>query len=169
MRLDAKNFRASTFESAEKDLFGIVQRLIENNKLKNLLFYQTKDAIRQKNLTDEETLSLLHSNIRVIPNLSVDPEVKAYVIISFDNFVPNATNPEYRDNIITFDIICHMDCWVLENYQLRPYKIAGEIDGMLNNSKLNGIGTVEFAGGNQLILNSELAGFSLMYRVVNDV
>ena len=45
----------------------------------------------------------------------------------------------------------------------------GEIDGMLNNSKLNGIGTIDFIGANQLLLSSELAGFSLTYRVINDV
>ena len=71
--------------------------------------------------------------------------------------------------MITFDIICHTNTWVMEGYQLRPYKIMGEIDGMLNNQKLNGIGVVEFAGATQLLLNSELAGYTLMYRVVNDV
>ena len=45
----------------------------------------------------------------------------------------------------------------------------GEIDGMLNKSQLNGIGTVEFIGANQLLLSSDLAGFSLTYRVINDV
>ena len=57
----------------------------------------------------------------------------------------------------------------MNGYQLRPYKIMGEIDGMLNNQKLNGIGTTEFVSANQLLLNNELAGYTLMYRVVNDV
>jgi hypothetical protein len=35
----------------------------------------------------------------------------SYVIISFDNFTTNVENPEFRDNIITFDIICHYDQW----------------------------------------------------------
>ena len=95
--------------------------------------------------------------------------MQSYIIIGFDGFATNANNPEYRDNIITFDIICHLDSWVMENYQLRPYLIMGEIDGMLNNSKLNGIGTIDFIGANQLLLSSDLAGFSLTYRVINDV
>ena len=40
---------------------------------------------------------------------------------------------------------------------------------MLNNQKLNGIGVVDFSGATQLLLNSDLAGYTLMYRVVNDV
>jgi hypothetical protein len=36
---------------------------------------------------------------------------------------------------------------------LRPYKIAGEIDSMLNGKKLTGIGKVEFSGADDLLLN----------------
>ena len=90
-------------------------------------------------------------------------DIKSYVIISFDNFTPNATNPEFRDCTVTFDIICHTDYWDLGNYRIRPLKIAGYIDGILNKAKLSGIGTFNFLGCNQLILNEELSGYTLMY------
>jgi hypothetical protein len=86
------------------------------------------------------------------------------MIISFDNFTPNMGNPEFRDNIISFDIICHFDQWQLnKSFQLRPYRIAAEIDTMLNGQRLTGIGKLDFLGANQLILNDEFAGISLMY------
>ena len=169
MKMDLVQTQETTFLTAQKDLFKIVQKFINNEKLKKLLFYPVKDALDRKDLTSEETLGLLHKNIRVIPKLQVSEDVQSYIIIGFDGFITNAKNPEYRDNIITFDVICHFDSWVMENYQLRPYLIMGEIDGMLNKSKLNGIGTVEFIGANQLLLSSDLAGFSLTYRVINDV
>lgn len=169
MKMDLVQTQETTFLTAQKDLFKIVQKFINNEKLKKLLFYPVKDALDRKNLTSEETLGLLHKNIRVIPKLQVSEDVQSYIIIGFDGFITNAKNPEYRDNIITFDVICHFDSWVMENYQLRPYLIMGEIDGMLNKSKLNGIGTVEFISANQLLLSSDLAGFSLTYRVINDV
>ena len=169
MKMDLVQTQETTFLTAQKDLFKIVQKFINNEKLKKLLFYPVKDALDRKDLTSEETLGLLHKNIRVIPKLQVNEDVQSYIIIGFDGFTTNVKNPEYRDNIITFDVICHFDSWVMENYQLRPYLIMGEIDGMLNKSKLNGIGTVEFLGANQLLLSSDLAGFSLTYRVINDV
>ena len=43
--------------------------------------------------------------------------------------------------MVNFDIICHTDYWNLGDYRLRPLKIAGYIDGILNKSKLTGIGT----------------------------
>jgi hypothetical protein len=69
--------------------------------------------------------------IRNIPKLYIDKSVLNYIIISFDNFVESG-NPEFRDNIIEFDIICHFDQWPLKDYNLRPYRIAAEIDSMLN-------------------------------------
>ena len=44
----------------------------------------------------------------MVPKLYVDKSVLNYIIISFDNFTQSA-NPEFRDNIIEFDIICHFD------------------------------------------------------------
>lgn len=168
MNFDFTKQEKATFSAAQKDLFSIVQKFIENKNLNKLLYYQTKDALKKEDLTSEQTVSLIHKNIRVVPKLPVEEEENSYIIITFDSFVTNANNPEFRDNVITFDIICHLDNWLMENYQLRPYMIMGEIDKMLNKKKLNGIGTVNFLSANQLLLSSELAGYSLMYTVVND-
>lgn len=166
---DFINSEKSTFQTAQKDLFGVITKLINNEPLKKLLYYSSKDALTKPNLTEEETFGLLHKNIKVVPELSIEEDINSYILVSFDNFTTNANNPQFRDNIITFDIICHMDTWVMENYQLRPYLIMGAIDGMMNNKKLNGIGTIDFISANQLLLSGELAGFTLMYRVINDV
>lgn len=169
MRIDLYKKDVTTFGTAQRDLFKITEKIIDNENLKKLLFHQSKDALDKPRLTDAETIGLLHKNIRVIPQLPIDEKVMSYIIVTFDNFTTNANNPEFRDNIITFDILCHLDTWVMDNYQLRPYMIMGELDGMFNNKKLNGIGTVEFISANQLLLSGEIAGFTLMYRVINDV
>jgi hypothetical protein len=85
------------------------------------------------------------------------------MIISFDNFTRNATNPEFRDNIIEFDIICHIDQWNMKDFSLRPYKIAAELDSMFDGQRLTGIGKLEFLGANQMILTDEYAGLCVMY------
>ena len=84
-----------------------------------------------------------------------------------DNFLENVTNPEFRDCTIIFDIVCHMDQWQLIDSQLRPYRIAAELDSMIDNQRLTGIGLMEFMGASQIILNSEYAGLTLMYRAVH--
>ena len=156
----------SSFLSTEKDMNLIVSSMIKNERLKRLLFYTTKDALNKKNLTEDESLSLFGKNIKTVPKLTVDNSVLNYIVVSFDNFTPSG-NPEFRDNIIEFDIICHFDQWQLQDFALRPYKIAAEIDSMFNGKHLTGIGELNFLGANQIILTDEFAGLCLMYSAVH--
>lgn len=157
----------SSFLSIEKDLGLITNLMLKNERLKRLLYYNTKDCLRRPNLSEDQSYALFGKNVRLVPKLLVDSEELTYIIINFDNYIPNPTNPEFRDNVIEFDIVCHFDQWQLEDFQLRPYKIAAEIDSMFNNQHLTGIGKLEFAGANQIILTSEFAGLCLMYRAVH--
>ena len=167
MKINTYTYPESSFLSLEKDMGIIVDMIMKNNRLKKMLYYTTKDCMDKSNLTDQETISLFGKQIKTVPKLFVDGSVLNYIIISFDNFVENKTNPEFRDNIIEFDIICHFDQWQMQDFQLRPYRIAAELDSMFNNKRLTGIGDIEFLGANQMILTDEYAGICLMYRVVH--
>lgn len=166
MRREVYSYPKSSFLSVEKDLHLITDMLMKNESLKKLLFYTTKDCLTCSPLTEDETLDLFGKNIRIVPKLQIDGEVLNYIIITFDNF-SNSSNPEFRDNIVEFDIICHFDQWNLQDFKLRPYKIAAEIDSMFNDKHLTGIGTLQFLGCNQMILNSEYAGLCLMYSATH--
>ena len=167
MKIENYQFPKSSFLSVDKDMSIITDYLMKNDRLKKLLHYTTKDCLDKPKLTDDETLELFGKNIKIVPKLYVDNSVLNYIIVSFDNFTTNRTNPEFRDNIIEFDIICHFDQWQLKDFQLRPYKIAAEIDSMLDGQRLTGIGKLEFLGANQMILTDEYAGLCLMYSAIH--
>lgn len=166
MKINGVNLPKSSFLSVEKDLEIIVKYLCKNERLKRLLYYTTKDAIDKPDLDDEQMIQLFNKNIKLIPKLYVDGSVLNYLIINFDNFTQSG-NPEFRDNIVEFDIICHFDQWHLKDYQLRPYRIAAEIDSMIDKTHLTGIGKLEFLGANQIILTDEYAGLCLMYQAIH--
>ena len=167
MKIQNYNFPKSSFLSLNKDLDLIIQRLLKNERIQKLLYYTTSNPLDKAKLTEDQILEVLNRNIKIVPKLYIDGSVLNYIIISFDNFVPNATNPEFRDNLISFDIICHFDQWQLEDFNLRPYRIAAELDSMLNGTHLTGIGKLEFMGCNQLLLNEEFAGVSLSYAAIH--
>lgn len=169
----------SSFLSCEKDTQRILEKLFIDNRqhgntLKKLLVISAKDCIDNpkydekvremslKDLFDEQYIKL---NPKI--KMPEHEDIKSYVIISFDNFTPNATNPEFRDCTVTFDIICHSDYWDIGNYRQRPLKIAGYIDGLLNDCKLTGIGTFQFLGCNELVLSEDLSGYSLTFIAVH--
>lgn len=168
MKKATYQFPKSSFISIEKDMGTIVDMMLKNNRLKKLLYYNLENCLFQENLTEDQSLELIEDGyIRMVPKLYVDKDVLNYIIISFDNFTPNITNPEFRDNIISFDIICHFNQWQMPNFQLRPYKIAAEIDTLFNNRHLSGIGELQFLGANQILINDEFGGISLMYSAVH--
>ena len=161
------SYPKSSFLSVEKDMSIIVDSILKNSRLKKMLYYTTRDCLTQQELTEEQSLELFGKNIKIVPKLSVDGTVLNYIIISFDNFSENTTNPEFRDNIIEFDIICQFDQWHMKDFELRPYKIAAELDSMFNNKHLTGIGKLKFVGANQMILNDTYAGVCVFYQAIH--
>ena len=167
MKTITYSYPKSSFLSLEKDLDLIVSSIMKNENLKRMLYYTSRDCLSKPKLTEDETLVLFEKNIKIVPKLYLDGTLKNYLIINFNNFVPNKTNTEFRDNIIEFDIICHFDQWQMKDFQLRPYKIAAEIDTMFNNKHLTGIGTLEFYGAKLVPLSDQYAGLCLQYAAIH--
>lgn len=171
----------SSFLSCEKDSENILKKLFIESRpysdyLKKLLVINTKDCLTNtesiiyQNKIKEMSLPKLieEGYIRFAPKIKMSEheEVKSYIIISFDNFSQTSNN-EFRDCTINFDILCHTDYWYLGDFKIRPIKIAGYIDGILDKAKLSGIGRLEFLGCNQLVLDEILSGYTLSYRAVH--
>lgn len=154
----------SSFLVVEKDLKRIVDKLLTNPRLLKLLHYRTPDALKRPNLTAAEKLALIGNEIKIVPKIYVDKECPIYLLITFDTFRENMWNPHFRDCTITFDILCHPDHWNMGDFELRPYKIAGEIDAMLNGAKMTGIGELRFLNADELVLNDQLMGITMSYE-----
>ena len=172
----------SSFLSCEKDLETILRKLFIESQpysddLKKLLVINTKDCLDNKNsqiykdaIKDMSLAKLREQGyIKLQPKIKMPEheEMKSYLIFSFDNFVTNRTNPQFRDCSVYIDILCHTDCWDLGNFRVRPLKIAGYIDGILNNTRLSGIGTFQFLGCNELVLDETLSGYTLSYAAIH--
>ena len=153
----------SSFLSVEKDMELLINKIFANQRLQKYLYYTDKDPLNKPALTSEQVLELFDTNIKIVPKIYIDRTVLQYVIVQFNNFIPSR-NPEFRDNTIEFDIICHFDQWQMRDFQLRPYRIAAEIDSMLDKQRLTGIGKLEFMGLDTILLTDEYAGLCLMYR-----
>ena len=140
MRIVNYEFPHSSFLSVEKDMEIITNKILKNERLKKLLYYTTSDALDKPDIGEDASLELFGKNIKIVPKLYIDSSVLNYIIIDFDKFSPNLTNPKFRDNMITFIIVCHFDQWQLKGFQLRPLKIAAELDSMFDQKHLTGIG-----------------------------
>jgi hypothetical protein len=172
----AKNFK-SAFLSCERDTETIWRRLFVesrpySDKLKRLLVVNTPDCLDEsqqqyRQAIDKLTVKDMHDigYIKTVPRFSFGEheEVKSYIFLQFDDFTPTG-NPEFRDCSVSLTVVCHMDCWEMDDYKLRPYQIAGYIDGILNETRLSGIGLLQFVGASQIVLDENMGGVVLLYK-----
>lgn len=171
----------SSFLSCERDTETILRKLFIDSKqhskiLKRLLVVTNEDCLSNTNNLDyikAEEMSLKQlidgGYIVLSPTMknSEYEKLKAAIVLSFDNFLPNGKNPEFRDCSINIDVVCNVDCWELTDYQQRPFKILGYIDGILNKARLSGIGQLNFVSCNGPVIDADVGMFSLIYRAVH--
>ena len=169
------NYKSSFF-SYEKNLELIVKKLFVDNpayaeNLKRLLVINKPDCIATGNeayneLIKDYSVGRLKKEgyIRTVPrlNLKEHEDIKSYIIIMMDDFTPTS-NDKYRDCTITFFIFSEYDYAEMDNYEYRPIKIAGYVDGIMRDAKLAGIGKLQFLGAQQVPLNEYWGGVALMY------
>ena len=169
MKVGKNFFPKSSFLAVEKNYAIIIKKILENDTLCKLLYYKQKDCLSASNLTMEQKITMIDNQIKLVPYLQITTECPIYILIMTDNFSPNNSNPEFKDHNIIFSILCHPDHWNLGNFQLRPYKIAGEIDAMFNKQKVTGIGELNFSSGGNLVLSDQLMGLVLIYKAIQGV
>ena len=182
----------SSFLTCDQDYLKILKTLFITSKpysdlLKRLLIINSKDCLDISNQNYQKVIdsfslgNLLDKGyIRLNPKISrgTHEEIKTYMLLSIDNFTPNATSSKYLDYTINFDIVCYNDAWVLNDYKIRPIMICGYIDGILNsltvsnqkleqthqsNIKLTGIGNYQLLGCKEVVLNEDLSMYTLSY------
>ena len=166
---------ASSFLSCEKDTELILRKLFIESRpysdvLKRLLVVQAPDALdKNYDMTNYGLKQLLEGqyiNLDPLVKIPEHDQIKSFIGLHFDNFTPS-NNPEFRNSMIHIDVICHHDCWNLGDYRQRPFKIMGYIDGILNRSRLTGIGEISFVGATKALLDENWSAFALTYMATH--
>ena len=165
MRINANLLKTSeTFKNVEKDLAYIAQKIYEDEPLLKLLTLKENQTAP---LTQEEKKTILNNNVRIVPKITdLDFTEESYLVIHFNEFIPNEENPEYRDKFLIFDIICNFDTWNMGDFKLRPYQIAGRLDMLFDKKGLSSSYSINFLNGEVLVIDDEIAGLTLAYNVI---
>lgn len=160
------------FSVMGENTFKLANKVLNNQTICRLLKYQTRnplleiDPATNKPQPDVDGVELINKQILIVPKIYDDSvEKMSYIVILFNDYVVNQLNNEFKTSTIRFDIACPYDEWLLDERTLRPYLIMQEIDSMFNESKLAGIGTLQFWRADPLVLSPQIGGYSLRYRI----
>lgn len=167
MKIPGYEYPKSALLGMPKDAALIMNKILSNQNVLKLLAYNTRDWKQKDDVTGEMIKEMFATKqISSSPKVKVERPEKTYLRLIYGSVVRNTRNPEYRDNTFGIDIICHYDNWELGDFDLRPYRIAGEIDSMLDKTHLTGIGLLEFVSLNPYIYDEEFAGVTLTYLAI---
>ena len=145
--------------------FKIANMLMSNQRICRLLKYQVRDPFSEK-YDNVDGADLINKQILIVPKIFDDSTEKmSYITAIFDGFVVNQINPEFKISTVRFDIACPYDEWLLNERSLRPYLIMQEVDTMFNESKMAGLGTLQFYRADTLTLTPWIGGYSMKYKI----
>ena len=126
------------------NLQKIVSRLLANDNLVKLLYYENKDPLGRESLTpDVKNTEIFEKLIRIIPRVTEDETNKSIIVVYIDGGRKNLDNSEFKTVEFVIDILVPLDQWIIKDSNLRPFAILGEIQNSLEGKTINGLGRIQ--------------------------
>lgn len=125
------------------NLQSIVKRLLANENLVKLLYYEDQDPLSHEVVDQKQKDIMIFGDlIRVIPRVVEDDSNKSVVVIYVGSGRKDKLNSEFKTVNFIVDVFVPLDSWVIKDSNLRPFAILGEIQKSLEGKKINGLGKI---------------------------
>ena len=126
------------------NLQKIVSRLLANDNLVKLLYYQNKDPLSGEAFSvEQKQKEIFEKLIRIIPRITEDDTNQSVVVIYTKGGRKNLNNSEFRTIEFVVDVWVPLDQWIIKDSNLRPFAILGEIQESLEGKTINGLGKIQ--------------------------
>ena len=154
--------KTNRFLTPGKNFEIIAKRIHKNDTLCKLLTRYNDTPLDDKDPTLNERAEVLNNRVRPIPILEKEDEVGAYILLSTGSIVTMSEGLSFN---ISFDILCNTDIWKLQGYHTRPMLIMNEIDAIFSDTKVSGIGKMNFLGATPLKINEKMLGYTMLFNI----
>lgn len=150
-----------------ENLQKIMTRLLANDDLVKLLYYNDADPLSHEALTDEQKKNeIFNKLIKIVPKVTTHETSRSVIAIRVVNGVKISGNDEFRTIRIGIEVFTPWDQWLFKSTNLRPFAILGQIQESLEGKTVNGLGKI--SGGNFTLsfLTDELACYEAAYDII---
>lgn len=149
-----------------ENLQKIMVRLMANDDLVKLLYYNDADPLSHESLTTEQKQKeIFNKLIKIVPKVTTHETTQSVIAIRVVNGTKTSGNNEFRTVRIGIEVFVPWDQWLYKSSNLRPFAILGAIQESLENKTVNGLGKI--SGGNFALsfLTDELACYEATYDI----
>ena len=129
-----------------ENLQKIVSRLLANDDLVKLLYYEDMDPLGQSALsTEEKQKQVFEKLIKTVPRVGTKDTAKSVIVIYVQRASKITGNKEFKNVRILVDVIVPLTQWYIKSTNLRPFAILGKVQESLDDKTINGLG--KMSGG----------------------
>lgn len=126
-----------------ENLQKIVRRLLANDELVKLLYYEQDDPMGQSALSAKmKEQEVFEKLIKTVPRVGTKDTAKSVIVVYVQKAGKLSGNKEFRNVRILVDVIVPLTQWYIRDTNFRPFAILGQIQSSLDDKTVNGLGKI---------------------------
>ena len=126
-----------------ENLQKIVKRLLANDELVKLLYYEQDDPMGQSALSAEaKEQEVFEKLIKTVPRVGTKDTAKSVIVVYVQKAGKLSGNKEFRNVRILVDVIVPLTQWYIRDANFRPFAILGQVQSSLDDKTVNGLGKI---------------------------
>ena len=144
----------------------IVSRLMENDDLVNLLYYEDKDPLGQVHLTKEQKQKeIFEQLIKIVPLVGTNTDSKSRLVVYITRGSKIAQNKEFKNIRINVSVFVPLTNWIIKDSNLRPFAILGQVQSSLDGKTINGLGKLSGGDFELIQLTEEMSCYESVFEL----
>lgn len=125
------------------NLQKIIKRLLANDELVNLLYYEDENPLGQSALsTEAKQKEIFEKLIKTVPRVGTKDTAKSVIVVYVQRASKIPGNKEFKNVRILIDVIVPLTQWYIQDTNLRPFAILGKVQESLDEKTINGLGKI---------------------------
>lgn len=150
-----------------ENLQKIITRLMANDTLVKLLYYNDQDPLSHADLTNDQKAAFVFNKlIRIVPKVTSKETTQSCVAVRVMDGVKISSNDEFKTIDISIEVFVPWDQWIFKDTNLRPFAILGAIQESLDKKTINGLGKMQGGDFKISFLTDEIACYEQTYRII---
>lgn len=148
-------------DNIQKSIFEILSLIQADAEVRKLVYFDTKDALKQVAPTIEE--SKMHFTVSPVFDVTQSPfdqNTIISVVLQKGNFDEDSV---LMRNMIKITILTRSALWELDSNKIRPLELSNIIASILNNKKTSSSHKLLFSNLDLAVLNENVNGYTLTF------